>query len=105
MKSRVFITQENPNLNYLPAEGFGEVVFLTRGDISPIRGSLNNENVVEEIRRKLKDFDERFDFVAPSGSPIVTAVVFMVLSEKTREVNVLRWSNRDCVYQPINIKI
>lgn len=103
MKPRVFITQENPNLNYLPAEQFGDVVFLTRDDFSPVRNSLRNDGLVSEIRAKLKDFDPSTDFVTVSGSPVVAAVVFMILSEKTKSINMLRWSNRDHMYQHLVI--
>lgn len=103
MKARVFITQENPNLNYLPAEQFGDIIFLTREDFSPVRNSLRNDALVTEIRGKLKDFDPQTDFVTVSGSPVVAAVVFMILAEKTKAINMLRWSNRDHVYQHLAI--
>lgn len=102
-KPRVFVTQENPALNYLPAEEFGDVVFLTREDFSPVRNSLHNDALMAEVRSKLKDFDPERDFITVSGSPVVTAVVFMILSERTRIVNILRWSNRDHLYQHLVI--
>lgn len=103
--SRVFITQENPNLNYLPAEQFGEVVFLTRHDFSLVRNSLNNDALLNEIRHNLRDFDAKNDYVVISGSPIVAGVAFMILREKTEEMNILRWSNRDHLYQHLIISI
>lgn len=103
MKARVFITQENPNLNYLPAEQFGDIVFLTREDFSPVRNSLHNDALIAEVRQKLKDFNPETDFITVSGSPVVAAVVFMILSEKTKAINMLRWSNRDHVYQHLVI--
>ena len=103
MKARVFVTQENPNLNYLPAEEFGDIVFLTREDFSPVRNSLHNGALMTDVRTKLKDFDPERDYITVSGSPVVAAVVFMILSERTRLVNILRWSNRDHLYQHLVI--
>ena len=102
---KVFITQENPNLNYSPAEQFGDVHFLTRGDFSPIKNSLNNEFIVDELRKKLKDYNPATDYLVVSGSPVVSAVVFMLIREITQVVRILRWSNRDQVYQPLFISI
>ncbi len=101
--SRVFITQENPNLNYLPAEEFGELVFVTRDDLSPVKNSLNNEHVRATISRVLADFNPHFDYVCVSGSPSVTALCFMILARKHTQVRVLRWSNRDGKYSVIHL--
>lgn len=103
--SRVFITQENPNLNYLPAEQFGEIVFLTHHDYSVVRNSLRNEAVVEEIRTNLRNYDPKNDYIVISGSPVIAGIVFMILREKTEEMNILRWSNRDHLYQHLVVSI
>ena len=58
---------------------------------------------MDELRTKVSKFNPDDDYIVISGSPIVTAAVFMLLAEKTREVKMLRWSNRDRVYQPLVI--
>lgn len=105
MDTKVFITQENPNLNYLPAEEFGEIIFLTRGEYSPVKNSLNNDKLIDELRSKLKMFRPRIDYMVISGSPVVSGIVFMLIREMTDTLNVLRWSNRDRVYQPLVVSI
>lgn len=102
---RVFVTQENQNQNYRPAEQFGEVVFLTRGELSPIKNSLNNTAIMADLRKKLKDFRAEVDFIAPSGSPIITGLAFVILAERTDRFTALRWSNRDGAYMPIPVQI
>lgn len=113
---RVFVTQENGQLNYSRAEDFGQVVFLTRDDVSPIPGSLTNSALMEELAKKLGDFDFDHDFIAPSGSPTVCGLAFMVLGRSVeleaehgngqpKNLRVLRWSNRDRVYQPVTINL
>lgn len=114
---RVFVTQENSQLNYAHAEEFGEVVFLTRDEVSPVHGSLTNSAIMDEMKRKLVDFDFDYDYLAPSGSPVVCGMACVVLglivgiTRAEREkappkcLRVLRWSNRDRVYQPIHITL
>jgi len=102
---RVFVTHENPALNYQPAEDFGDVEFLTNQDLSPMHNSLNNEAIIENMRKSLTRFDPKNDYIVLSGSPVVTAVAFMLLRERTDTLNVLRWSNRDHVYQHILVSV
>lgn len=113
--SRVFVTQENSQLNYTPAEQFGEVQFLTRDEVSPVPGSLTNAAVMEELTRKLEGFDFDRDYLVPSGSPVICGMAFLALGARMRDLDsfqpqlhklrVLRWSNRDRVYQPITLTI
>lgn len=103
--AKVYVTQENPALNYLPAEEFGEIVFLTKDDFSVIKNSLVNEALVADLQRKLKAFIPDDDFMVISGSPAVSAAVFMLLRERTKRVKILRWSNRDRIYQPLVIQL
>lgn len=119
---RVFITQENNQLNYAHAEEFGEVVFLTSKEVSPLPGSIINADIMADMERKLQDFDYDYDFLVPSGSPTVCGMAFFMLgmnlgtevgyrmdrgggSPKPKCLRVLRWSNRDRVYQPIHITL
>lgn len=110
-KPRVFVTQESTQLNYTHAEGYGDIVFLTRDEVSPVPGSLTNAAIMEELERRLETFDFDHDFIAPSGSPVVCGLAFLVLGKlaeqqgwlSCRQLRVLRWSNRDRVYQPITI--
>lgn len=107
---RVFVTQESQNANYGPAEAFGEIVFLTRDEPSPVPNSLVNIDLMSELRNKLQDFDFEHDFIAPSGSPVVCGLAFLILGEINAhnafdKLCVLRWSNRDRVYQPIQFKL
>lgn len=107
MNGRVFVTQESAQFNYSPAEQFGDVVFLTRHDLSPVPGSLANQALTDEMRHKLKSFDPATDYLAPSGSPIVSGLAFALLQQHgvRYPIRVLRWSNRDRAYCPITISI
>lgn len=101
----VYVTQESSH-NFAKAESFGTIQFLTRDDLNNVRGSLHNERLVADISRKLKDFDESRDWIVIAGSPYVSALVFMLLGRRgIRGVNLLRWDNRDFVYQPMYLEL
>jgi hypothetical protein len=106
---RVFVTQEvrNPrtNIDYSPARKFGDVKFLTIMDFSSDDDSISNKVLVEELRSRLQDFNPTTDFIVTTGSPLVSAVVFMILRERTTFVQFLRWSNRDFCYNKVTISL
>lgn len=105
MKPTVYVTQET-EYDFLPAEAFGEIKFITSHDINNVRGSLHNEELIRRIRMRLHAFDPARDFVVITGSPYVAAVVFLILGNRgITEVNLLRWSNRDRVYIPLTVKL
>lgn len=101
----VYITQEVPTANYSTAEDFGCVEVLTASELSHIRNSAHNKKVVALLREKLAKFDPEKDFIAPSGSPVITGMVFAILREKTSNFNVLKWNARDRMYIPLTIDI
>lgn len=103
--STVYITQEVPTANYSTAENFGRVEVLTASELSHIRNSAHNKKVVALLREKLSKFNPKTDFIAPSGSPVITGMVFAILREKTPSFNVLKWNARDRMYIPLLIDI
>ncbi len=66
MNPRVFIVQENPKMNFLPASEFGELTFIL-----PVGEQvfLNAAPTISKIRGVLQDFTDR-DFILPNGDPV-----------------------------------
>ena len=104
-RPKVYITQEVTTANYSTAENFGEPVFLSVSEVSNVPNSLHNRKLVFNIRERFKDYDPERDFIAPSGSPIITGLVFAIAREKSESFNVLKWNNRDSGYTAIRIDI
>lgn len=104
-KPKVYVTQEVRTANYGPAEQFGEVVFLTASELSQFKNSVHNKKVIAVLRENLKNFNKEIDFIAPSGSPVITGLVFAILREKTTHFQVLKWNARDQMYAPLFISI
>ncbi|TXG97768.1 MAG: hypothetical protein E6R08_06515 [Nevskiaceae bacterium] len=104
---RVFVTQEvrTGRIDYSPARAWGQIKFCTIMDFSPEEESQLNEVLVQDLRRVLADYDPQVDWVVMSGSPLVIAAIFMIIRERTASARVLRWSNRDHVYQEVTINL
>ena len=98
---KVYVTQEVATANYHPAEKFGDVVFLCTTEVSGASASLHNVKLVNSIRERFKEYNPATDFLAPSGSPIISMIVMAIAREKGSQFNFLKWNNRDFVYTPI----
>jgi hypothetical protein len=105
IKPRVFVTQETPH-NFLDAEQYGEIVFLTRDDLNNTKNSLHNDHLLRVLSVGLSDFDQDRDIIIIAGSPYVSAAAFLILGHmKIRRVKLLRWNNRDQIYVPSQIEL
>lgn len=104
-RPKVYVTHEVSTANYEPAENWGEVVFLSVAEISGAQNSLHNRRLIATIRDRFKDYNPARDFIAPSGSPIITGIVFAIAREKTTIFNVLKWNSRDSAYTNARINI
>lgn len=102
----VYVTQEQSKLNYLPAEKYGQIQFITRDEFSPVAASLNNQRMMASIRDMIARFNADDDYLVCSGSPIVAAAVFATMGHMgVCAFRVLRWSNLNSSYTPILITI
>lgn len=102
---KVWITQETSH-DFLPAQKYGEIEFVTAKDFSSVRNSLNNAALLDEVRFKMNKFDADNDWIVVAGSPYVAAAVFYWLGKRgAQTLNILRWSNRDHVYVPITLDL
>lgn len=104
---RVFVTQEvrANHIDYSPARQFGEVIFCTIMDFTPFEGSMQNNVLIDEMRKALHDFDPKNDFIITTGSPVVMLAAGMILRERAHSVRVLRWDNRLKEYQQVTVNL
>lgn len=95
--TKVYCTQEALSVDYTPALEYGDLEFVTSaGDrASPIPISLNNEEIIEKIRFRLKDFTED-DYLLCTGAPVWMAICGAILGN--RLCKVLVWDKRDNKY-------
>lgn len=104
MRPRIWVTQEADH-DFREAEEWGDITFLTADDVSNIKSSIKNTQLILSLREQLVAFNPDKDFICPAGSPYVLAVVMFLLGERSdiRVLRFLRWSNRDKEYSPIQL--
>lgn len=101
----VWVTQENPLLDYTDAERFGDIRFVTADELTTSKDSLRNVDIYSRVLSTLSGFDPSKDFVLSSGAPNLVALVFYVIGmlyPKT-DINFLAWNNRARQYRHIVI--
>lgn len=104
-RPKVYVTQEVLTAKYVSAEHWGDVVFLSVAEISNVPNSLHNRKLVAAIRDRMAAYDPEVDYIAPSGSPIITGIVFAIAREKSPVFNVLKWNSRDQTYTAAKIDV
>jgi len=101
----VYVTQETTH-DFTKAEQYGDIEFITKDDFSNVKNSLVNKSLIMEVNHRVKKFDPNEDWLIITGSPYVSAAVFMAIGRRGfQAVNVLRWDNRDATYRPITIDL
>lgn len=90
---KVYIPQENSRLNYLDAERFGRIIFITEENYSPIQSSRVNKKLMGLIQQTAQEFNPDTDFLLLTGSPILIGYMFHLIMAKKGFVNVLQWDN------------
>jgi len=109
--STVFVTQENPRLNYSDAERYGEVVFVNVDEYSPNANSIRNQNILDNIDRLMRQYDPTTDYLLLSGDPVSMLLTFNTAAEIARNsfeldsLRLLKWDGQNRSYNPIEIPI
>lgn len=102
--AKVFVIQENPRLNYMDAENYGEVIFITTKNYSPMKNSLINAQVLSDIATSMVNFDPDVDFLLLTGSPILIGYAFHLAMIKKGYVHILQWDGYRQSYLPIRFR-
>ncbi len=96
----VWVAQEGNN-NYAPAEQFGEVRFITKGDLRSMTTCQQNSDVAHDIRKFYSEYIVGHDFIVPGGNPMVTILLSMGLNAGNHKF--LKWDGRRAVYIPFTL--
>ena len=100
--AKVYIVQENPNVNVIGAGRFGDLIPL----LPPGRQiTLSSAPVVKLLKNKLKDFNDK-DFLLAMGDPVAIGIASMVAGEVNNgKVNMLKWDRENQCYYNVPIDI
>ena len=102
MSSKVFIVQENPSVNVMPAARFGEldVIFPFGSQIV-----FSSNRAVTAVRKKLKDFTDD-DYILAMGDPAAIAITAMVGGEiNNGYMKLLKWDKQTKAYYSVSIDL
>lgn len=97
---KVYVVQENPNIDYSDAERFGDVIFMTMSELQPMRNSRRNAMILGDIESHVMAFNPEEDYVLLSGNLIAIGYAFSLLMAKSKGVlRCLQYSRIDRKYK------
>ncbi len=101
--SRVYITNHRmrkrggdmvPAIDLRPAERFGTLTPIFDHAMNP-----SDDADVRDARARVKEFNDEQDYILPTGSPLATLAVGMLLRDQgVKIVQVLEWDRFDLKY-------
>jgi hypothetical protein len=101
-KPTVFLVQENPYVNVLSAQEYGEIVLLFE---SGQQIMFSPQPAIKKLRRKLKDFDDK-DHLLMMGDPAAMGIACCVASDINRgKFKILKWDKLQKRYYSVGVDI
>ncbi len=100
--SKVFVIQDDPKKNILPAMDFGELVYLLpHGQIGEV-----TDVVVDNMANKLDGFNSEQDTLLLIGDPTLIGIASALVSHVTNGYfSVLKWDRIDKRYTKIELDL
>jgi hypothetical protein len=100
--AKVYIVQENPNVNVIGAGRFGELIPM----LPPGRQiTLSPAPVIRLLSNKLREFSDD-DFLLAMGDPVAIGIASMVAADVNNgKVNMLKWDRENQCYYNVPIDI
>ena len=99
--STVYVVQENPKVDVVSANRFGELKALAdkREQVH-----LRPENIINNLKRQLRCFNDD-DYLLLLGDPALIGAAMTVASNYNNgNVNVLKWDRIEKMYYPVKLK-
>jgi hypothetical protein len=91
------VVQENPGMDYAPAEQFGDVRFITSREFRSVAGSFYNEMILAAIESAMVKFKPEHDYLVFTGNPAIIGYTFHLayqraLESSGKEFRCLQWN-------------
>lgn len=102
---KVFVVQEDPKKNLLPAQAFGKIVMLhTDSQLSLDEAII--EDTIDDMADKLADFNPQVDSLLLIGDPSLIAIASALVSHITNgSFTVLKWDRQRKEYHRITLDL
>lgn len=98
---QVYVVQESPNKNLLPAAEFGEVTVL----LPPGNVVFSAAPTVRRLREGLKAFSDS-DYLLLIGDPAAIAIASAIAAEYNRgHMNLLKWDRQEQKYFTVEVNL
>jgi hypothetical protein len=100
--NRVFVIQETLKHNLLPAQAFGELVFL----LPPtLQITFSPGPIVVRMERELRGFTDQ-DYLLLIGDPAAMSIAAAIASQYNNgKFRFLKWDKREMKYYPIAVDL
>lgn len=106
-KPVVFITEERA-LDFGPATVYGTLHMMELGRMTPYAsatvGALNDK-VVHRIKKELANYVPDYDYICPVGSPVIMAIVGLVLKDFGPVHRFLGWDTHTRRYMEYRVHL
>lgn len=101
---KVYVVQEDPKKNILPAREYGDIVVLHgQGQISLDTNLV--EDTIDDMADKLTDYKQE-DSLLLIGDPVLIAVAASIISHLTNGIySVLKWDRQERTYIRITLDL
>ena len=101
-KSKVYLVQENPYVNVLSAEEYGDIDILFD---SGQQIMFSPQPAIKKLRRKLKSFCDD-DYLLMMGDPAAMGIACCIAADINRgKFKILKWDKKEKRYYPVSINI
>ena len=98
--STVYVVQENPKVDVVSANRFGELKALAN---KSEQVHLKPENIINNLKRQLRCFNDE-DYLLLLGDPALIGAAMIVASNfNNGNVKVLKWDRIEKMYYPVKL--
>ena len=97
----VYVVQEVPKFNVLPARKYGELELM----LPPGQITLSAGPTVNRLKHKLRNFTD-MDYLLLIGDPLAIGLAVAVASNANRgKARLLKWDRQEKQYYPLNVNL
>ena len=97
----VYVVQEVPKFNVLPARKYGELELM----LPPGQITLSAGPTVNRLKHKLRNFTD-MDYLLLIGDPLAIGLAVAIASNANRgKARLLKWGRQEKQYYPLNVNL
>ena len=97
----VYVVQEVPKFNVLPARKYGELELM----LPPGQITLSAGPTVNRLKHKLRNFTD-MDYLLLIGDPLAIGLAVAIASNANRgKAGLLKWDRQEKQYYPLNVNL